>query len=300
MAKGLYRMVRFWNVARARQAPGPTPRAHKRLPVLNPSEEKSRYTASGMGKADLHIHTVYSFDGTAGVREVLESAARAGLDVIAVTDHDDVRGGLEARQLAGEYGLAAVPGAEVSTAQGHLVALFIAKPVTAGLPLVETLLEIGAQGGLAIAAHPDHPVPSSLPLRAILEALEHPQARKTLRGFEVCNMNPTHSPFNARSERASASLPLARIASSDAHLAEMVGAGVSHFDGNTPDDLRRAIERRATRPEQVNREAPWRILLRYGWAYHRRRSKATATAIQPPAPALQAEDRRPGQASNAH
>jgi len=223
-----------------------------------------------MGKADLHIHTTHSFDGTASVREVLESAAQAGLDVIAITDHNEIRAGLEARELASEYDLQVIPGAEVSTREGHLVALFVEQPIPAGLSLVETLLRVGEQGGIGIAAHPNHPVPNSLPVRAILEALEHPLACKFLCGIEVCNMNPTHSIFNKRSEKAAASLPLARIASSDSHLAAMVGAGVTRFDGHTTADLRHAIECRSTLPEQVNREWPLLVFLRWVKLYNQR------------------------------
>jgi predicted metal-dependent phosphoesterase TrpH len=223
-----------------------------------------------VGIADLHIHSTYSFDGTASVQKVLEASAKARLDVIVITDHDEICGGLEARQFAEEYGLQAIPGAEVSTREGHLAALYIEEQVPTGLSLVETLLEIGEQGGIGVAAHPDHPVPNNLPIRAILKALEHPLAWRYLRGIEVGNMNPTHIFFNKRSERATASLPLARIASSEAHLAEMVGAGVTHFDGHTPDDLRRAIERRATLPEQVNQEVPLLVFLRWAKLYHQR------------------------------
>jgi predicted metal-dependent phosphoesterase TrpH len=224
-----------------------------------------------MGKADLHIHTTYSFDGTASVSEVLASAAQAGLDVIAISDHNEIRGGLEARELASEFGLQVIPGAEISTREGHLVALFVEQALPVGLSLVETLLRVGEQGGIGIAPHPDHPVPNSLPLGSILAALEHPLARRVLQGIEVCNMNPTHSIFNKRSVRAAASLSLARIASSDAHLADMVGAGVTHFEGHTPADLRQAIERRSTLPERVNREWPLLVLLRYARLYNRLR-----------------------------
>jgi predicted metal-dependent phosphoesterase TrpH len=76
-------------------------------------------------------------------------------------------------------------------------------------------------------------------------------------------MNPSHSPFNPRSQKAAAALPLAQIASSDAHIASMIGAAVTHFEGGSVRDLRRAIQRRATQPEQVNHELPLRILIRW-------------------------------------
>lgn len=228
-----------------------------------------------MGKADLHIHTTYSFDGTASLGEVLRSAAGAGLDVIAITDHNEIRGGLEAQELATQYNLHVIPGIEVSTREGHLVALFVERAIPAGLSLVETLGMVAEQGGIGIAAHPDQPASNSLSLRSIQAALEHPLAGQVLSGIEVCNMNPTHSLFNKRSARAAASLSLARIGSSDAHLADMVGAGLTRFNGHTPADLRHAIEARSTRPEQVNQEWPIKVFLRWARLYSYRNKRAS-------------------------
>jgi predicted metal-dependent phosphoesterase TrpH len=216
-----------------------------------------------MSKADLHIHTIYSTDGTASVHEALESAVRAGLDVIAITDHDEVRGSLEARAISNEYGVKVIPGAEVSTSEGHLVVLFIERNIPAGMSLIDTLIAVREMGGVAIAAHPNHPMPNSITLQSIVKALDHPQAREALQGIEVYNMNPSHSPFNQRSQKAAATLPLAQIASSDAHIASMIGAAVTHFEGSSVRDLRRAIQRRATQPEQVNHESPLRIFIRW-------------------------------------
>ena len=224
-----------------------------------------------MGKSDLHIHTTYSMDGTATVREALESARRAGLDVIAITDHDEVRGSLEARALSTEYGIQVIPGAEVSTSEGHLIVLFIERNIPSGMSLIDTLICVREMGGMAIAAHPDHPIPSSISLQSILKALEHPQTREALYGLEVYNMNPTHSPFNARSQKAAVDLPLARIASSDAHIASMIGAGTTHFEGSSVRDLRQSIQRRDTQPEQVNHEWPPRIFFRWFRLFLRRK-----------------------------
>ena len=109
-----------------------------------------------MGKADLHIHTVYSWDGTCAVEAVLKQAAHvAHLDVIAITDHDEICGALEAEELAFRYGIEVIPGSEISTADGHLLALFIREKIPAGLSLVETVLRVHEKGGLCVVPHPE-------------------------------------------------------------------------------------------------------------------------------------------------
>ena len=78
-----------------------------------------------LGRADLHVHTDAS-DGMASAEEMLIRAARAGLDIVAVTDHDDLRGGLRAQEAAARSGSAVrvIPGVELTTRGGHLLALF--------------------------------------------------------------------------------------------------------------------------------------------------------------------------------
>jgi len=69
-----------------------------------------------MGLADLHIHTIYSYDGTAPVAAVLNRAKEVGLNVIAITDHDEIKGSLKAFDLAPQFGIEVIPGIEITTA----------------------------------------------------------------------------------------------------------------------------------------------------------------------------------------
>jgi 3',5'-nucleoside bisphosphate phosphatase len=64
-------------------------------------------------RIDLHTHSTVS-DGTLSPTGVMEAARAAGLDVVALTDHDSLRGWLEAAQAAGRLGLEFVPGVEIS------------------------------------------------------------------------------------------------------------------------------------------------------------------------------------------
>jgi hypothetical protein len=85
------------------------------------------------GLADLHMHTNYS-DGTGSVEEVLAFAEHhTTLDVIAITDHDTIEGALRARDLAAqrEYRFEVIVGEEISTREGHLLALFLRHPIRA-------------------------------------------------------------------------------------------------------------------------------------------------------------------------
>lgn len=199
-----------------------------------------------MGTADLHIHSTYSDDGTTTVRGVLKQAASIGLDVIAICDHDEIRGSLEARDLAPAYGLEAISGVEISAWEGHVLALFVERTVPADRPLVETLVRIGDLGGIAIAPHPVNPLPKSLPMHAVQYALKHPKARPVLKGIEMYNMG--HEIFTRQVKKLAAGLPLARTGSSDAHIHWTIGNGRTGFDGHTAADLRAALENGRTTP----------------------------------------------------
>lgn len=251
-----------------------------------------------MGTADLHIHSIYSLDATTTVRAILKQAADVGLDVVAVTDHDEIRGSLEAQELAPQFGLEAIPGAEVSTRDGHLVALFIKSLPPAGMPLVETLLHIGRQGGVAIVPHPFNHLPNSLSLEAVMGALANPRAKGTLKGIETHNMGTQN--FDKVARKLSVYLPLAKIASSDAHIYWAVGAGRTEFPGKSALDLRAALEKNITVPIPYEEEFSAKAILswvhrialrRFGYASDTR-SATTPINTKPLSSTLQQKIKR--------
>jgi predicted metal-dependent phosphoesterase TrpH len=112
-------------------------------------------SASKLIRADLHNHTYYSPDSVLSPAGAIERARRAGLDCIAITDHNTVRGGLAARELAD--GIQVIDGEEVRTADGEVLGLFLEDDVPRGLPARETVALIKAQGGIVGVPHPfDH------------------------------------------------------------------------------------------------------------------------------------------------
>ncbi len=200
-----------------------------------------------MGRADLHIHTTYS-DGMGTVPAVLESARRAGLDVIAITDHDELRGALQARDLAPRYEIGVIPGVEITTAEGHLLAYWIERPIPAGLTLIETLLRVGEQGGLCVAAHPTAQWVPSLGAGPIRKALAHDDGRAVLAGIETFNFGLPRLANNRSAHELGKETGLAQLANTDSHMLWTIGLCASEFPGASPQALRRAIEGRLTRP----------------------------------------------------
>ena len=110
----------------------------------------SRVTVS----IDPHVHSEGSYDGHEPVELILEHAAEIGLDAVVITDHDVIRESKHAAELASEYGLIGIPGVEVSTAHGHLLAIGVDRMPPRGRPYAETVRRIHEQGGVAVVPHP--------------------------------------------------------------------------------------------------------------------------------------------------
>jgi predicted metal-dependent phosphoesterase TrpH len=210
-----------------------------------------------MGFADLHIHTVYSVDGTATPQAVLKRAAHhTDLDVIAITDHDEIRGALEARELAGKYAIEVVPGIEVTSRDGHILALWVERNIPAGLSALETIRRIGDQGGVAIAAHPMARGTGALSAETIRRVLDIPDLARILLGIETFNAGLLYyRRSNRLAKQLAQTLPIAQTANSDAHTPWMIGAGRTAFEGASARDLRQSLLERKTLPV-VARDLP--------------------------------------------
>ncbi|GAB4118287.1 MAG: CehA/McbA family metallohydrolase [Roseiflexaceae bacterium] len=185
-------------------------------------------------KADIHIHTTYS-DGMASVRAMLDQAAQLGdLRVIAITDHDNMRGAI-------------VMGCEVSSAEGHILALFIEHPITPGMSVDATIAAIHAQDGLAIAAHPYASFVQSVGRRMQrLDAWSAPAWR--FDAIEVFNASLWHQADNERAAHVAHQLGLPTCGGSDAHSLATLGCGYTCFAGRSAADLRQALLTGQTRP----------------------------------------------------
>jgi predicted metal-dependent phosphoesterase TrpH len=226
-------------------------------------------TEKKMGIADLHLHTIYSYDGTASLAAVLNRAKQIGLDVIAITDHDEIRGALKALDLAPNYGVEVIPGIEITTADGDLLALFITEKVDAGLSLVETVLRVRELGGICIAPHPmaGGMGMKSLKARTILKALRNPRVADTLIGIETYNGTAIDRISNHYANILASRLHIAKTGSSDAHTIDTLGFGVTEFEGHTAADLLSALKNKATKARRQKEWSALRILGSWGVRY---------------------------------
>lgn len=211
------------------------------------------------------MHTTAS-DGKPSPADLLEFVEqKTDLDVIAITDHDTVKGALEAKKLheAGEYRFDLIVGEEVTSQAGHILALFVEKPIPKEQTAEETVRLIHEQGGLAIAAHPlltlKYIDPDMLTADGVgVDVLMSVQ----FDGVEIVNGSPTMKEENARVRMLNRTILFrAETGGSDAHIKEAIGKGYTLFPGKTAKDFRRAIEQKMT--EGVGTKYRIRELLKY-------------------------------------
>lgn len=202
-----------------------------------------------LGRADLHIHTLAS-DGTASVTDVLDHVAAEGvLDVIAITDHERIDAAVAGRQMAADRGLefAVLVGEEISTRGGHLLGLFLERPVPALRSLRWSIEAVHDQGGLAIPAHPLVPYPmcaQGSALRRLL-ASDDPAVRPDT--IETFNPTAFGRIRHGSVVRFAAEHGLPEFGASDAHAVAAVGSAWTTFPGRTPEDFRAALRAGTTR-----------------------------------------------------
>lgn len=219
-----------------------------------------------MGFADLHVHTIYSYDGTASVPAVLTKAQKTGLDVIAITDHDEIAGSLKAMELAQKYGVEVISGIEITTSEGDLLALNVTEKVDRNMSLIETVLRVGELGGFCIAPHPmaGGIGMKSLSAYSILRALRNPDVARILIGIETYNATTIDKMNNHYAHILAEHLNITKIGNSDAHIVEAIGLGVTEFPGSTGLDLVNAIRKGTT---TIRKKKEWNAVHILGsWA----------------------------------
>ena len=178
---------------------------------------------------DLHMHTDHSGDCATPVEVLLATARDQGLGAIAVTDHNEVSGALDAAEKAEDYGVKVIVAEEVKTKeQGEVIGLFIKEKIPRGMTLAETIAEIKRQGGLVYVPHPFdrmHAVPDYEHLLDIVDDIDL---------IEVYNPRVAIGAFNEEAQRFAEKYRIPAAAGSDSHVAQGLGTvrnRMPDFDG---------------------------------------------------------------------
>ncbi|HET6998611.1 MAG TPA: PHP domain-containing protein [Solirubrobacterales bacterium] len=193
-------------------------------------ELRERLAERPLIEVDLHMHTDHSTDCATPVDVLLQTARDRGLGAIAITDHNEVSGALEARKIAAEMDdIKVIVAEEVKTAeQGEVIGLFLEEKIPKGLTMAETIAEIRNQGGLVYVPHPFdrfHSVPDYEHLLDIVEEIDI---------LEVFNPRVAVTAFNEEAERFARKYRIVPGAGSDSHVAQGLGSvrvRIHDFDG---------------------------------------------------------------------
>ena len=188
-----------------------------------------------MKKYDLHIHTYHSACSRIRPKKLLQIAKKRGLNGIAVTDHNTIKGGLETKKLNKDKNFEVIIGAEIKTDKGEILGYYLKKEIKSRTP--EAVIdEIHKQGGIAVAAHP-----FTWGLLRTAAKFDKKELKK-LDGFETFNSRNTFRWENELAVQFAQKHKLAQTAGSDSHFYYEIGRAFTLFNGS----LRDAIKKRKT------------------------------------------------------
>lgn len=198
---------------------------------------------------DLHVHTSYSFDSLMRPAQALKKAKERGLNGIAITDHNTIRGGLEATRLNEDAGFVVIIGCEFQTETGELIGLFLREEIYSR-DSYEVIKGIRDQGGIVVLPHPFTHHHLSDALLEKIDAIEGFNARIVTEG-------------NLQAQELARDKKLPVVAGSDAHWPVEVGMGrlILENEIRTIPELKRAIGHGQGKIEGDYYHSPLPILL---------------------------------------
>jgi len=192
-----------------------------------------------MLKLDLHIHSQYSEDGTGTHLEIAKILKKKGLNGMAVTDHNTVEGGLSALKVTTKD-FVVIPGVEISTKDGHIIALNIKENIPRSLTVEETVEKIIDKGGIPIVPH----------LYRSLSGIKEKKLKKIIKKvpaievFNSCSVLQT----NLKTMKIAKKYNLGGTGGSDSHIPSFVGEAYTLVDTNNfnIDSIISSIEKKKT------------------------------------------------------
>jgi len=204
----------------------------------------------GYSKADYHIHSSVG-DAIASPEEIVDYCEKfTDLSVIAITDHDQIKGGIIAQEYARKkrYKIKVIVGEEVSTLRGHLVGLFMKKRIRRYTNLIDTIKDIHNQGGICIVPHPLSWLTTSIGERAFRKVIEHKDDDVYFDAVELINPAIAGKTTDGKAKKMNETYwNLPAVGGSDAHSLDGIGLAYTIFKGKTLEDFRKSIEEKTTK-----------------------------------------------------
>jgi len=195
-------------------------------------------------KIDLHVHTCYSRDSSITLKQVVSFAKKRGLDGVAITDHNTVKGALKMKTRD----IIVIPGIEISTLNGHLLGLNLTTLIPAKLGIEETIQLIHDAGGIAVAPHPT-------------AFYKSPPSRKVSSYDAIEVMNASSVPFSILthySRKFAENLGLPQTGGSDSHYAPEIGTAYTMVkSGAAVDEIVSTIKK--GKVSAMGMGIPWKI-----------------------------------------
>lgn len=216
-------------------------------------------------RIDPHVHTLAS-DGIHDVETMIQAAIEAGLDAVAISDHERLDAALAGQAMAEHRGwpIEVIVAEEISTRGGHLLGLYLKQRIRPWHSLRDTIARVHEQGGLAIVAHPLPPYPlcaSERTLRKLMDEADPVFQPDGMEGFNPTTAGAALRHWSRRAPALAEELGIAATGGSDAHRAENVGTTCTlvRRNGSLEQSLRQALAERDTRWE--GSEYTWRSQL---------------------------------------
>ncbi len=168
-----------------------------------------------MLKADLHIHTEYSYDCHNRLEDIVKRCQETGINCLNVCDHDSVEGALRLKEMAP---FEVIVGEEILTDHGEIMGLFLTERVPSHCTVTQAIEGIRAQGGLVSVPHPfDNMARCGLGPEVMLEIL------RDLDLIEVFNARSPRAEYSQKSLEFARRYGLLGSAGSDAHTIGEIG-----------------------------------------------------------------------------
>lgn len=204
-------------------------------------------------RVEFHCHTSASSDSLVNPADLIRTCQEKGIDRVVITDHNVISGALAAKKIAPEM---VIVGEEIKTTEGELLCAYVQEKIPKGLPPLEALSRLKAQGAFISVSHPFDA--SRKPW--FKEGLD--LIKSEIDAIEIFNARSMPRSTNEKARRYAADNSLAGTVGSDAHTLRELGAAtmlVPEFNG--ADELKEAV---LEAKYELSHTGPWaRLASRY-------------------------------------